>query len=146
MFYGEQEYNIDDKGRMLIPKEYRPAMGDTVVLMRGVDGQINVYPKPTFEEMRQRLAQAGDTESIRLTRRTVNAANDCEVDKQGRILVPTRLREYAALHDQVVIAGNGDRLEIWNPERYEKGFERLTSQFREKPEDFAKIGAVGLSL
>jgi MraZ protein len=146
MFYGEQTYNLDDKGRMLIPKEYREELGEVVVLMRGVDGQINVYPKLFFDQIRQRVAQFGENESFRLTRRTINAAMDCEVDRQGRILIPSQLREYAGLSDHVVVNGNGDHIEIWHRDEYEQSFGRLKDQFKKKPEDFAKISEAGVPL
>jgi MraZ protein len=145
-FYGEQDYNLDDKGRMLIPKEYRAELGDVVMLMRGVDGQLYVYPKPAFDAMRQRIAQFEDTESFRGTRLAVNTAIGCEVDKQGRILIPARLRGYAGLDDHVVVAGNEDHIEVWNPDEYENTFVRLKSQFRQKPEEFTKMREAGLRL
>jgi len=146
MFYGEQDYSIDDKGRMLIPKEYRAELGESIMLMRGVDGQLYIYPKQVFDEKRQRMAQFDDTESFRLTRLAFNTAVGCEVDKQGRILIPLRLRAYAGLDGQVVIAGNEDHLEVWNSDEYENAFVRLKNQFRQKPEEFTKIREAGLHL
>ena len=124
MFRGEYEHNIDEKGRVLLPAKYRDELGDTVVLARGGDGQINVFPKAHFDEMERRIEETGATAGIRNASRFLSAAIECEVDRQGRIVIPPTLRRHAKLSSEVIIAGNRLRVEIWNPEQWLQAYER----------------------
>ena len=139
MFRGEYEHNIDEKGRVLLPAKYRDELGDTVVLARGSDGQINVFPKAHFDEMERRIEETGDTAGIRNASRFLSAAIECEVDRQGRIVVPPTLRRHAKLSSEVIIAGNRRRVEIWNPEQWLQAYERWVAQVRENTDDPAKL-------
>jgi MraZ protein len=139
MFRGEYEHNIDEKGRVLLPAKYRDELGDTVVLARGGDGQINVFPKAHFDEMERRIEETGDTAGIRNASRFLSAAIECEVDRQGRIVVPPTLRRHAKLSSEVIIAGNRRRVEIWNPEQWLQAYERWVAQVRENTDDPAKL-------
>ena len=139
MFRGEYEHNIDEKGRLLLPAKYREELGDTVVLARGSDGQINVFPKAHFDEMERRIEETGDTAGIRNASRFLSAAIECEVDRQGRIVVPPTLRRHAKLSSEVIIAGNRRRVEIWNPEQWLQAYERWVAQVRENTDDPAKL-------
>ena len=139
MFRGEYEHNIDEKGRLLLPAKYRDELGDTVVLARGSDGQINVFPKAHFDEMERRIEETGDTAGIRNASRFLSAAIECEVDRQGRIVVPPTLRRHAKLSSEVIIAGNRRRVEIWNPEQWLQAYERWVAQVRENTDDPAKL-------
>jgi len=142
MFRGEYEHNIDEKGRLLLPAKYREELGDTVVLARGSDGQINVFPKAHFDEMERRIEETGDTAGIRNASRFLSAAIECEVDRQGRIVVPPTLRRHAKLSSEVIIAGNRRRVEIWNPEQWLQAYERWVAQVRENTDDPAKLRAI----
>jgi MraZ protein len=139
MFRGEYEHNIDEKGRVLLPAKYRDELGDTVVLARGGDGQINIFPKAHFDEMERRIEETGDTAGIRNASRFLSAAIECEVDRQGRIVVPPTLRRHAKLSSEVIIAGNRRRVEIWNPEQWLQAYERWVAQVRENTDDPAKL-------
>jgi|YNPNPStandDraft_1061719.scaffolds.fasta_scaffold01848_11 MraZ protein len=147
MFSGEDEHTMDSKGRVFIPVKHREELGDVVFIGRGMDGQINVYPKRVWESMARRLDeedQADDT--IRNTRRFLFAANECELDRQGRILIPPTMRSYAGLGTDVVIIGNKDRLEIWSRERWEENCRQVLANASRKNDDTEAIRKVGLSL
>lgn len=146
MFRGEFEHNIDEKGRILLPVKYRDELGETVMLARGGDGQINLYPKQYFEDMERRIEESGDTESFRLAARFLSASIECEVDRQGRIVIPPTLRRHAKLSAEVIIVGNRQHVEIWNPELWLQTYDRWVAQFRESPDDYAKIRQIGLAL
>jgi MraZ protein len=146
MFRGEYEHTLDEKGRILLPVKYREELGDTVVLARGADGQINLYPKAHFAELERRIEESGDSESFRLAARFLSAALDCEVDRQGRIVLPPTLRRHAKLGAEVIIVGNRHRVEIWNPELWLQTYDRWVTQFRDSPDDSARMRQIGLEL
>lgn len=146
MFRGEYEYNLDEKGRILIPARYREELSDVVALSRGGDGQINIYPKPFFDELERRVLESGDSHSFRLADRFLAAANECEVDRQGRLVIPPVLRRHANLGNEVVIVGNRDHIEIWNPELWQHTYQQWVANFRTDQDDHAKMRQAGLRL
>ena len=121
MFMGEYNHTIDAKGRLIIPFRFREELGENFVLTRGLDGCLSVYPQARWDAFEQKLAALPLTnkEARTLTRFFVSGAVPCELDKQGRILVPATLREYADLQKDVILAGNLDRIEVWSKERWE---------------------------
>ncbi len=143
MFRGEYEHSIDEKGRVLLPVKHRDELGDTVVLARGGDGQINLYPKAFFDDMERRIEESGDSKSFRHASRFLSAAIECEVDRQGRIVVPPTLRRHAKLGTEVIIVGNRHRVEIWNPDLWLQTYDRWVTQFHESPDDNAKLRQIG---
>ncbi|GFN24085.1 MAG: division/cell wall cluster transcriptional repressor MraZ [Thermoanaerobacteraceae bacterium] len=122
MFIGEYHHVIDDKGRLIMPARFREELGERFIVTRGLDNCLFVYPLRGWEEMEQKL------KSLPFTRADVRAfvrfffsgATECELDRQGRILVPANLREYARLEKDVVIAGVSSRVEIWSRELWEQ--------------------------
>jgi MraZ protein len=147
MFSGEYEHTVDSKGRVFIPVRHREELGETVFIGRGLDGQVNVYPKPVWESMAERLRQADQARpAIRNTSRFVFSATEGEVDRQGRLLIPPLLRRYADLNTDVVILGNNDRLEIWSRERWQETCERVLCQARDNSDDTEKLAELELGL
>lgn len=122
MFKGEYSHTIDAKGRLIIPARFREELGESFVLTRGLDGCLSLYPRAAWDAFEQKLSTLPLTsKSARtFTRFFVTGAADCELDKQGRILIPATLREYAGLEKDVILAGNLDRIEVWSRERYEE--------------------------
>ena len=120
MFMGEYSHSIDEKGRLIIPSKFRDELGETFVLTRGMDGCLCVYPQDEWNalEAKLRALPLTNKNARTITRFLVSGAATCELDKQGRILVPSALREYAALKKDVVLAGNLERIEIWDKERW----------------------------
>jgi MraZ protein len=150
MFSGEYEHVMDDKGRVFLPVRFREVLGPAVWVGRGLDGQINVYPKTLWESMTQRVQQAiqagEDSVAIRQTSRFLFTAVECEIDRQGRIVIPPLLRRYADLDTEVVILGNNDRLEIWNRERWQEICTGTMAQNRSRGDDPKQVARLGLSL
>ena len=122
MFMGEFNHNIDAKGRLIIPSRFREELGENSVLTRGLDGCLSIYPQDAWKAFEEKLASLPLTskEARTFTRFFVSGATPCELDRQGRILVPSTLREYAGLEKDVILAGNLDRIEIWSKSRWEK--------------------------
>ena len=123
MFIGTYEHTIDDKSRLTLPARFRDALGDGVVLARGIDGNVAVYPRETWKmtvEGRMAALDPLSREARELRRFFFSGAADADVDRSGRILIPTTLSRHAGLERDVVVAGNYDHLELWNPPAWEK--------------------------
>ncbi|MDO8674045.1 MAG: division/cell wall cluster transcriptional repressor MraZ [Dehalococcoidia bacterium] len=121
MFLGEYAYVIDQKGRLAIPPRFREAFRDGLVLARGFDKCILIYPMAEWKEMAQSRASLPPTRSSvrRANRYTFSGAFDLELDKQGRVLVPSALRDYSEIRAEVVVLGLYNYLEIWARETWE---------------------------
>ena len=109
MFMGEYNHTIDAKGRLIIPAKFREPLGEEFVLTRGLDGCLYIYPMDEWEAFEDARA---------FSRFFVAGATTCELDKQGRILVPQTLREFAGLEKDVILAGNLSRVEVWSKEKW----------------------------
>ena len=116
MFLGEYEHTIDDKNRLTLPARFREALAGGAVLTRGLDACLDVYSRPDWDRLVDaRLAGLDpfSREARELKRFFFSGAADAQLDKQGRVLVPTALLEHAKLGREVVVAGVHDHLEIW---------------------------------
>jgi MraZ protein len=125
-FRGSFEHTLDDRGRVAIPAKYRTEFPNNLaVIAPAPEGCLRVFPEAAFQQMSEELASIPATtrEGRRLRRLFDAQAFDAELDRQGRILIPARLRETAELDGTVVVAGNRECLEIWNPQRLERELE-----------------------
>ncbi len=122
MFLGEYEYAIDEKGRITLPVKFREYLRPGVVVTRGFERCLLVFPLPAWSELTQRLDSLDltDVQVRRLHRLTFSLAYFTDVDRQGRILIPQNLRAYANLKDVGVVVGLNRYLEIWNPQRWQE--------------------------
>lgn len=122
MFMGEYNHTIDAKSRLIIPSKFREILGDEFVITKGLDGCLFVFDNTewtAFEEKLQKLPSLTNPDVRKFVRFFMAGATAVEVDKQGRILIPTSLKDFAALEKDVVLIGVGSRMEIWSKERYE---------------------------
>jgi len=120
MFMGEYSHTIDTKGRLIVPSKFRELLGDEFVLTKGLDGCLSIYPMDewkAFEEKLKALPLTNKNERT-FSRFFVAGATACELDKQGRILVPATLREFAGLEKDVILTGNITRIEIWSKAKW----------------------------
>lgn len=117
---GEYNHTIDAKGRLIIPARFRELLGEEFILTKGLDGCLSIYPMDAWEtfETKLRALPLTNKNARTFTRFFVAGATNCELDKQGRILVPQTLREFAGLEKEVVLTGNLDRIEIWSKEKW----------------------------
>lgn len=146
-FRGEFEYAVDDKGRMVVPPKFRAALTDTVVLGRGAEGQIWVYPKPDFEQrlLKAQEMQLSDPDAdFDMGLRFWLAANDAEVDRQGRLAIPNPLRRQVGITNSAIIVGNGERVEIWNPAKWDRAVADWNDDHRTRKDDFQAMRRAGL--
>ena len=121
MFMGEYNHTIDAKGRLIVPSKFRETLGDTFVVTKGLDGCLFVYDNKEWGIFEEKLKSLPITnkEARQFVRFFLAGAAEVEVDKQGRILVPNVLREFAELNKDVVLIGVASRIEIWSKERFE---------------------------
>ncbi len=117
MFLGEYTHTIDEKGRLTIPSNYLEA---GMVVTRGLDRCIAVYPTDEWKTLVERIMSLPSTPrpSREFTRLIFSAASDLKMDRQGRILIPSVLANYASLDLEATIIGINNRFEIWNPARW----------------------------
>jgi MraZ protein len=120
MFMGEYNHTIDAKGRLIIPVRFREGLGDVFVMTKGLDGCLFIFPMDEWEAFEKKLRALPLTSKNARTfsRFFVSGATECELDKQGRILVPQTLREFACLDREVVLAGNLSRIEVWSKKKW----------------------------
>ena len=121
MFMGEYNHTIDAKGRLIIPSKFREALGDEFVVTKGLDGCLFVFDGIEWSAFEEKLKALPITnkDARQFVRFFLAGAASVEVDKQGRILVPNVLREFADLSKDVTLIGVGSRIEIWDKTRYE---------------------------
>lgn len=120
MFIGEYQHNIDSKGRIIIPSKFREELGENFVVTKGLDGCLFIYSSEEWKNFEEKLS------SLPLTSKDARAfvrfffagATECEFDKQGRILIPSNLRDYGNIIKEAIIIGVSNRLEIWSKERW----------------------------
>lgn len=117
MFLGEYVHTLDEKGRLTIPAKFRDELEAGVVITRGMDRCLLIYPLQEWERLAERVSALPMTDRrARAFKRLVfSAATDVTPDAQGRVLIPPRLREYAALNGEVIVTGVGKYIEVWNP-------------------------------
>ncbi|MBO6270877.1 MAG: division/cell wall cluster transcriptional repressor MraZ [Clostridium sp.] len=117
---GQYDHTIDAKGRIIIPAKFREQMGDDFVITKGLDHQLFVYAPDEWNlfEAKLRALPISNPQARKLSRFFLVGASDVTVDKQGRITLPMQLREFAGITKDVLLAGVGNHLEIWNPDRY----------------------------
>ena len=120
MFMGEYSHSIDAKGRLIIPSKFREDLGESFVLTKGLDGCLSIYPMDEWKIFEQKLGALPLTNknARKFARFFVAGATQCELDKQGRILVPSTIREFAGLEKDVVLTGNLNRIEVWSKEMW----------------------------
>ena len=116
MFIGEYRHTIDTKKRVAIPARFRKDIGQRVVVTRGLDSCLFIYPMREWEILAENLSKlpTGKSETRSFVRLMLAGALDMDVDALGRVLVPDYLRAYAGLGKKVVIAGVYNRLEVWD--------------------------------
>ena len=124
-FRGSYQHSIDHKGRVSIPARFRRALGgenDTVVVLRGLDACVWLYPLEEFQRFEERLRARplGDEASRRFQRMLLVDSRDEPLDAQGRVAIPPRLIAHAKLEKDVLVIGLLDHMEIWNPDLFEE--------------------------
>lgn len=136
MFIGEYRHTFDSKNRISLPSKFRKELGSSVIVTRGLDKCLFVYPKAAWKKQAERIAEfsTGSAAGRGLSRLMLAGAVEADVDGAGRILVPDYLRTFATLKEKSVVAGVNDRVELWDERAwttYTKAIERDADQFAE---------------
>ncbi len=121
MFLGRYAHSLDAKGRLAVPARFRDALKGGVVLTRGIDRCLALYPMAAWRPLAERVSALplSDPNARHFRRMVFAEAIDLELDSQGRILVPPELRRYAGLEREALVVGVHTAIEIWSPERWE---------------------------
>ena len=125
MFMGQYSHTIDDKGRLIMPAKFREQLGREFVVTRGSEGCLFVYPKEEWGKIEarvQELALSGK-EGRRFMRLFFSSAAGLEIDKQGRVAIPSQLKEYGGITKEVELIGSVNHIEIWDRDRWSKYIE-----------------------
>jgi MraZ protein len=142
MFIGEYNHNLDAKGRIAVPAKFRNELSAGAIVTRGLDKCLFVFNAKDWEALAQKLialplAQANSRAFSRLM---LAGAVDCELDGQGRILLPEYLRKYAGLKKETTVAGLYNRIEIWDAEIWNAYKEKTESSSDEIAEKMGELG------
>lgn len=119
-FTGEYNHTVDAKGRVIVPSKFREQLGESFVVTRGFDNCLTVYADPDWKDFSEKVnaLPITDPRARKMKRFFLAGAVTCEVDKQGRILLPANLREFAGIDKEAVLAGVGDHIEICSREAW----------------------------
>lgn len=132
MFYGEYQHSVDAKGRVIIPSKFRDGLGEKFIVTKGLDNCLFAYSLEEWSNLEAKLKSLPFTDKdVRAFVRFFFAgATECETDKQGRILIPQNLREYAGLEKDVYVIGVSTRVEIWDKAKWENysGDENMSAE------------------
>ncbi len=136
MFTGEYQHTLDGKGRVIIPSKLRDGLGDRFVITRGLDQCLFVYPNSEWVRLEQKLKQLPFTksDSRAFTRLFFSGAMELEADKQGRVLIPNNLREYAGIEKEVMFIGVSNRVEVWSEDAWKGYFDQANENYEELAE------------
>src|SRR6185369_10623703 len=137
MLIGEFTHNIDAKKRFAIPSKFRRELGEKVVITRGLDSCLFLFPLPEWNALAEKLGKLplGQQDTRGFVRLLLSGASEVDLDQLGRVLIPDYLKEYADLKKRVVVAGLFNRLEIWDDEKwkmYKSNLEKNTDRIAEK--------------
>ena len=141
VFIGEYRHNLDAKGRVIIPAKFREQLSYNIILTRGLDGCITVYTQDQWQTIYKELQKLPTTkrESRMYIHMLTSKAAEVEIDKQGRVLLPSSLIEEANIDKACVIVGAADHFEIWSEQRWDDYYEKASESFEdiaEKLTDF----------
>ena len=120
MLIGEYEHSLDAKGRLIMPSKLRIDIGESFIITKGLDGCLFVFSQNEWNNFETKLKTLplSDKNARNFVRFFLSGATECEIDKQGRFLIPNNLRTAAGLEKDAIIIGVGTRLEIWNKEKW----------------------------
>lgn len=141
MFMGEYNHTVDAKGRLIVPSKFRESLGEEFVITKGLDGCLFVYSSDEWKVIETKFREVSQfsKEARKFARFFFAGAAACEVDKQGRVLLPANLREFAGIEKEVVLAGVLNHIEIWSKDRWQE-----TSEYDDVEEIAEHMASMGL--
>lgn len=142
MFMGEYQHSLDAKGRLIIPAKFREELGEGVVLTRGLDNCLFLFPSDEWSILETKLKTLPLTKggARQFVRFLFSGATECDLDKQGRINLPLNLREFANIEKDAVVIGVSNRVEIWSKEKWDSYVETAEESFEDIAENIVDLG------
>ncbi len=142
MFIGEYSHSVDPKKRLALPSKFRGELGNRVVVTRGLDRCLFVYPMKVWEEIASKLGNlpVGESGTRSFIRLMLSGAVDTELDSQGRVLLPEYLKNDAGLKKEVAVVGVYNRLEIWDEDAWKKYKQNAEKNTGKIAEELGKLG------
>ena len=142
MMMGEYSHSLDDKGRIIIPARLREDLDAHFVMTKGLDGCLFLYPLGEWHKLEERLKALPLTNAnARAFQRLFLAgAQDVEVDRQARVTIPPRLREYAGVNKDVVLVGVSNRVELWSQENWQAYQTKAQAGYEDVAEKMVDFG------
>lgn len=134
---GEYQHSVDAKGRLIIPSKFREELGNTFVITRGLDNCLFGYPMDEWRKLEEKLKELPMTkkDARAFARFFFSGATEVEIDKQGRINIPSTLATYAKLEKECVVLGVSSKIEIWAKDSWESYFNEAEDSFNEIAEN-----------
>lgn len=129
LLIGEYEHSIDAKGRLIMPAKLRNDMGEKFIVTKGLDGCLFAFSQNEWLNFETKLKTLplSDRNARNFVRFFLSGATECEIDKQGRFLIPNNLRVAASLEKEAIIIGVGTRLEIWDKQTWQNCDEAISA-------------------
>ena len=137
MFMGEYQHSLDKKGRLIIPSKFREILTEKYeekfVITRGLDNCLFLYPPDEWREVERKIKALSmvKRESRAFKRFLISGAVECVLDKQGRIMIPSNLRQHARIERDVVLIGVSEKIEIWSKEIWQTYSKKAEESFEE---------------
>lgn len=142
MFMGEYRHAIDDKNRLIIPAKFRESLGDKFVMTKGLDNCLFLYSQTEWQSLENKLKSLPFTkaDARAFVRFFFSGATECELDKQGRVLLPNNLKDFGRIVKDVVIIGVSSRVEIWSVEEWDNYSRNAENAYAEIAEKMVDLG------
>ena len=139
---GEYQHKMDNKGRVIIPASFRDELSEKFVVTRGLDNCLFVYPMQEWSILEEKLNSLPITskDSRTFVRFFFSGATECQLDKQGRISLPSNLRDYADLDKQIVIIGLSNRIELWAKAKWDNYIDDAEDSYEDIAEKMEELG------
>ena len=144
MLIGEYKHRLDAKKRLSLPSKWRRKLGKNLVITRGLDNCLFLYPRSEWQKITTKVGQLplGQADTRSFNRFFLSGAVEAPIDSVGRILVPDFLKDFAALKDKVVLAGIYDRAEIWDEKKWSDYKQRIENQADQLAEKLGEVGVL----
>jgi MraZ protein len=142
MFIGEYSVTIDDKGRLSVPVKFRKELKKKAIVTRGLDNSLFLYTESEWKKVAEKLAALpfAKANTRAFSRLMLAGAMDCDMDKNGRVILPEYLRTFAKIQKRAVIAGLYNRLEIWSEELWKRYKNETEKDSNEIAEQLGELG------
>lgn len=142
MFMGEFQHSIDEKGRLIVPAKFREDLGEKFIITRGLDNCLFVYPLPQWKILEDKIKElpTSHADTRAFVRMFFSGAVEAEVDKQGRVVVPSHLREHARIERDVYVIGVSTKVEIWSKDSWENYENQAQQSYESIAEKIIDLG------